>query len=76
MARSFDVHHGPPPQDVMAIGQQWLSAKLNRELDVLSNLIYLAGPEPDRRDRYLKIAEAAIARIRKMSQECRSFKTA
>ena len=41
MARSPDVHCGPPPLDVIATGQEWLSAKLNNELDVLSNLIYL-----------------------------------
>jgi len=76
VARSFEVHHGPPPQDVIALGQEWLYAKLNSELDVLSNLIYLAEREPDRCGRYLKIAEEAIARIRMMSQECRPSKAA
>jgi len=76
MARSFNVHQGPPPPDAISIGQEWLSAKLNSELDVLSNLIYLAERKPNQCEQYLKIAEEAIARIRMMSQECRTFKAA
>ena len=76
MARSFDVHHGPPPQDVIAFGQEWLSGKLNSELDALSNLIYLAEREPNQCQRYLKIAEEAVTRIRLMTQEYRSSKAA
>jgi hypothetical protein len=70
MARSFDVHHGLPQSDVIATGEEWLSAKLASELDVLSNLIFLAEREPDRCGQYLKIAEKTVARIRLMAQEC------
>ena len=60
--------------DVIALGQDWLSDKLINELDVLSNLIYLAEREPARCGQYLKIAEESMVRIRLMAQECRSSK--
>ena len=63
-------------QDVIATGEEWLSAKLASELDVLSNLIFLAEREPYRCGQYLKIAEEAMVRIRLMAQECRSSKAA
>ena len=76
MARSFDVPPIPPPPDVIATGEQWLSCKLNSELDVLSNLIYLAERETDQHKGYLKIAKQSLARIRLMVKGCRSFREA
>ena len=61
---------------MIATGQEWLSAKLNNELDVLSNLIYLAQHDPNHCEHYLEIAEQAVIRIRLMAQECRSSKAA
>jgi len=76
MARSCKVHHELPPPEVTASGQEWLSGKLINELDVLSNLIYLAEREPGRCEHYLKIAEEAMIRIRLMAQEWRMSKAA
>ena len=76
MARSFDIHHGPLPPNVIATAQQLLSAKLNAEFDVLSNLIYLARHEADQREQYLKLAEEIVARIRLGLEDCHSFKAA
>jgi hypothetical protein len=75
MARSLDVPPTPPP-DVIATGEQWLSCKLNRELDILSNLIYLAERETDQHKGYLKIAKQSLARIRLMVKECHSLREA
>ena len=74
MARSCNLHHVPPSLDVAT--QELLSAKLNAEFDVLSNLIYLARNEPDQREQYLEVAEEIVARIRLRLQDCRSFKAA
>jgi len=76
MARSAYEHHDPPPPDVIATRQEWLSVRLNAELDVLSNLIYLARHEPDQCEQYLKVAEEIVARIRLRLQNCHSFKAA
>jgi len=61
---------------IIATGPEWLSARLNAELDVLSNLIYLARHEPDQREHYLKVAEEIVARIRLKLQDCHSLKAA
>ena len=69
MARSFNGYHGPSPPDGIRPSQPWLSYKLKAELDVLSNLIYLAQREPDQRERYLKVAQEVVDRIRLKLQE-------
>ena len=76
MARSFNVHHNPPSPDVISTGEKWPSTRLNAEVDVLSNLIYLALREPDQREQYLKVAEEIVARIRLRLQDCHSFNAA
>jgi hypothetical protein len=68
MARSFNGHHGPPPPGGISPSQQWVSYKLKAEFDVLSNLIYLAQREPDQRERYLKVAQEIVDRIRLSEQ--------
>jgi hypothetical protein len=75
VAKSSDLHFGPLP-NVIATAQGLLSTKLIAEFEVLSNLIYLARHEPAQRDKYLKIAEEMVARIRLRLQDCRSSKAA
>jgi hypothetical protein len=70
----MDTRHPPPPLEVIACGQEWLSAKLMSELDVLLNLIHLAEREPDQYKKYLSLAEETVGRIRLMSQESRPSK--
>jgi hypothetical protein len=72
MTKPWNMHREPPPE-VMFTGKEWLLAKLAGELEILSNLIYLAEREPYRCGHYLKIAKEAIARIQLMAQECRAF---
>jgi len=75
MARSPMVeHHHPPPPEVIACGQEWLSAKVMSELDVLLNLLHLAEHHPEQYKKYLFLAEEAVGRIRLISQESRSSK--
>ena len=69
MARPFNGHHGLPPPDGISPSQQWLSYKLKAEFDVLSSLTYLAQREPDQRERYLKVAQEIVDRIRLKLQE-------